>query len=56
MDTQPPRPRRTPPYCAAVGFVALTLAVVCTLLTAPAHVAHATKRSARPTAASFVVA
>ena len=36
MDTpRQPGPRRTPPYFAAVGLVAVSLAVVGTLLTAP---------------------
>jgi hypothetical protein len=50
-----PGPRRTPPYFAAAGLVAVSLAVVGTLLTAPAHAAHATTPTAGPTVASFVV-
>ncbi len=54
MDTpRQPGPRRTPPYFAAVGLVAVSLAVVGTLLTAPAH---ATTPAVRPTAASSVAA
>ncbi len=57
MDThRQPGPRRTPPYFAAVGLVAVSLAVVGTLLTAPAHARQTTTPTARPTAASFVVA
>ena len=57
MDTpRQPGPRHTPPYFAAAGLVVVSLAVVGTLLTAPAHATHATTSTARPTAASFVVA
>ncbi len=47
--------RRTPPYFAAVGLVAVALAVVGTLVTSPDQ-AHATTPTARPTFVSSVVA
>lgn len=49
-------PRRTPPYFAVVGLVAVAVAVLGTLLTVPAQSAHANPPSLRPTTASVAAA